>query len=86
MTIDNQEIHVSSAFPYSGETDTNGVTGEFVYTKPGKYEEAKGKIAVVEIKNFKNFPMALVMNIREKKLGRRAVFLQMRAIWSLPQL
>ncbi|MFD2413688.1 PA domain-containing protein [Paenibacillus rhizoplanae] len=66
VTIDNQEIHVSSAFPYSGETDTNGVTGEFVYTKPGKYEEAKGKIAVVEIKNFKNFPMALVMNIREK--------------------
>lgn len=66
VTIDNEDIHVSSAFPYSGETDTNGVTGEFVYTKPGKYEEAKGKIAVVEIKNFKNFPMALVMNIHEK--------------------
>ncbi|WFR60965.1 hypothetical protein P9222_20860 [Paenibacillus amylolyticus] len=66
VIIDNEEIHVSSAFPYSGETDPNGVTGEFVYTKPGEYEEAKDKIAVVEIKNFKNFPMALVMNIREK--------------------
>ncbi|MEK3905301.1 M28 family metallopeptidase [Paenibacillus sp. FSL R7-0179] len=66
VTIDNEDIHVSSAFPYSGETDSNGVTGEFVYTKPGEYEEAKDKIAVVEIKNFKKFPMALVMNIREK--------------------
>lgn len=66
VTIDNEDIHVSSAFPYSGETDSNGVTGEFVYTKPGEYEEAKDKIAVVEIKNFKKFPMSLVMNIREK--------------------
>lgn len=65
VIIDNEEIHVSSAFPYSGETDSNGVTGELVYTKPGKYEEAKGNIAVVEIKNLKNFPMALVMNIRD---------------------
>lgn len=66
ITIDNEEIHVSSAFPYSGETDATGVTGEFVYTKSGEYEEAKGKIAVVEIKNFKKFPIGLVMNIREK--------------------
>ncbi|MEK4006013.1 hypothetical protein [Paenibacillus sp. FSL H3-0333] len=65
VTIDNEEIHVSSAFPYSGETDSNGVAGELVYTKPGEYEEAKGNIAVVEIKNLKNFPMALVMNIRD---------------------
>ncbi|WP_341347872.1 PA domain-containing protein [Paenibacillus sp. FSL H3-0469] len=64
VIIDNQEIHVSSAFPYSGETDSNGVTGELVYTKPGEYEDAKGKIAVVEIKNLKNFPIALVMNLR----------------------
>ncbi|MFF2018482.1 hypothetical protein [Paenibacillus sp. NPDC058177] len=65
LVIDQQPIHVSSAFPYSGETDEKGVTGELVYTKRGDYEQASGKIAVVEIENFKDFPIGIVMNMRD---------------------
>ncbi|MFE4710310.1 hypothetical protein ACFRAM_05495 [Paenibacillus sp. NPDC056722] len=65
LIIDQQPIHVSSAFPYSGETDEKGVTGELVYTKRGDYEQASGKIAVVEIENFKDFPIGIVMNMRD---------------------
>ncbi|MFC3747610.1 hypothetical protein [Paenibacillus sp. GCM10012306] len=65
LLIDQQPIHVSSAFPYSGETDEKGVTGELVYTERGEYEEASGKIAVVEIENLKDFPIGIVMNMRE---------------------
>ncbi|WP_058302981.1 zinc-binding metallopeptidase family protein [Gorillibacterium timonense] len=65
ITIDHQEIHVSSAFPYSGETDEHGVTGEFVITKRGDYDRAIGKIAVVEIENYSHFPIGVVMNMRE---------------------
>ncbi|MDO7908761.1 hypothetical protein Q5741_20465 [Paenibacillus sp. JX-17] len=66
LVIDNQEIHVSSAFPYSGETGEHGVSAELVYTKPGEYDQAKDKIAVIEIKNFKHFPMGMVMNMRKE--------------------
>lgn len=65
LIIDNQKIHVSSAFPYSGETDDNGLNAELVYTKRGDYEKAKGKIAVVEIENFKKFPIGIIMNERD---------------------
>lgn len=65
LRIGQQEIHVSSAFPYSGKTESKGVTGELVYTKRGDYEGASGKIAVVQIENLKNFPIGLVMNMRE---------------------
>ncbi|OMD40319.1 hypothetical protein [Paenibacillus odorifer] len=64
LMIDQQAIHVSSAFPYSGETDEKGVTGELVYTKRGEYGQASGKIAVIEIENFRNFPSGIVMNMR----------------------
>lgn len=65
LMIDQQSIHVSSAFPYSGETDEKGVTGELVYTKRGEYDQASGKIAVIEIENFRNFPSGIVMNMRD---------------------
>ncbi|MFF2910229.1 hypothetical protein [Paenibacillus sp. NPDC057934] len=65
LIIDQQPIQVSSAFPYSGETGEQGVTGELVYTKRGDYEQASGKIAVVEIENFKDFPIGIVMNMRD---------------------
>ncbi|WOO37821.1 PA domain-containing protein [Anaerocolumna sp. AGMB13020] len=64
LYINGEEIHISSAFPYSGETDEKGVTGELVYTTAGKYEKAKGKIAVIEIDNTKKIPLGLVMNER----------------------
>lgn len=65
ITIGHDTIHVSSAFPYSGETPKEGVTGELVYTDPNHYEAAKGKIAVVDIHNFEHFPVRLIMNMRE---------------------
>lgn len=65
ILIDNEEILVSSAYPYSGETEETGVTGELVYTTIGDYENVKGKIVVVEIDNSKTIPMGLVMNERQ---------------------
>ncbi|MFF2090734.1 hypothetical protein [Paenibacillus sp. NPDC058174] len=63
--IDNEKIQVSSAHPYSGETDENGVTGELVFAKRGDYEQAAGKIAVVEIETLKSFPIGIIMNVRD---------------------
>jgi hypothetical protein len=62
--INNIEVPVSSSFPYSGETDKNGLTGELVYTSIGKYDGLNGKIAVVEIDNTKKLPIGLLMNER----------------------
>ncbi|OYP43593.1 hypothetical protein CG709_04365, partial [Lachnotalea glycerini] len=63
--IDNEEVPVSAAYPYSGETDELGVTGELVYTKSGNYVDVKGKIIVVEIDNTKMLPMGFIMNERQ---------------------
>ncbi|TVX91530.1 Zn-dependent exopeptidase M28 [Cohnella terricola] len=62
--IEEDEIRISSVFPYSGVTDDEGVSGELVYTKRGDYTKASGKIAVVEIENIANLPMGLLMNVR----------------------
>lgn len=49
-------VHVSSPFPYSGETDLNGVTAEpvYVFGKHVNYLKAKDKIAVIKVKDFKS--------------------------------
>ena len=65
LYINQEEIHVSSAYPYSGETGDNGVTGKLIYVKNGDYKKAKGNIAVVEIKAIKKLPIGLVMNKRK---------------------
>lgn len=62
--IGGKEVLVSSAYPYSGETDENGVTGELVYTTKDDYKKAKGKIAVIQIDNSKRLPAGLIMNER----------------------
>lgn len=64
LYINGEEVHVSSAYPYSGETGENGVIGELVYTKAGKYDNAKGKIAVIQIDNTSKIPLGIVMNER----------------------
>ncbi|MDW2800798.1 hypothetical protein RZO55_24815 [Clostridium boliviensis] len=64
LTVNQEDIHVSSAYPYSGETDENGITGELIHVKSGNYSKAKGKIAVVEIKKVKKLPIGLIMNKR----------------------
>lgn len=50
------DVHVSSPFPYSGDTDENGVTGELVrvHAKHMGFGIARGKIAVVKVKDFKS--------------------------------
>ena len=70
ITIHNykndEKIEVSSAWPYSGETGPLGVTGELVeiYGKHVNYLPAKGKIALVKVKDLGNIPSALAFNQR----------------------
>jgi hypothetical protein len=66
LWIHNEAVHVSSAYPYSGETDKNGVTGELVYVRKGNYSKASGKIAVIEVKAVKKLPIGLIMNKRSE--------------------
>jgi len=62
LRIDQEEIHVSFAYAYSGETDEKGVTGELIYVQSGEYDKAEGKIAVMEIDVLKDLPHSLIMN------------------------
>jgi hypothetical protein len=50
---DGRTLQVASAFPYSGETSAEGVTAPLVWMgrKPKSLAAAKGKIAVVPVKN-----------------------------------
>ncbi len=61
-----EEIEISSAFPYSGETTDNGVTAElfFVEDKIGGYSGVKGKIAVIEISEVDSLPSELAFDKR----------------------
>ena len=65
LLINQEQIHVSSAYPYSGETDENGITGELIPVRSGNFDKAKGKIAVVEINTVKKLPLGLIMNKQE---------------------
>lgn len=62
LFLNQEEIPIASAYPYSGETDQNGVTGELIRVKNGNYKNAKGKIAVVEISAKNKLPTNLFMN------------------------
>ncbi len=66
--IDGEEkisIPVSSAYPYSGETDENGVTEELVYIKSiADVPKASGKIAVYEIANVNFLPSEIAFDKR----------------------
>ena len=59
-----EEIHVSSPFPYSGETTPFGVTGELVHLvgKHINYGLAHKKIAVVKVKDFKSTYSGVAFN------------------------
>lgn len=63
---DNQiSIPVSSAYPYSGETDENGVTGELVYVdSPADLTKISGKIAVFDISNINFIPSEIAFDKR----------------------
>lgn len=46
-----EEIPTTFYYPYSGETNKDGVSGELIYCGKGKgdFKKAKGKIAIVEV-------------------------------------
>ncbi|WP_459478918.1 zinc-binding metallopeptidase family protein [Clostridium saccharoperbutylacetonicum] len=55
LTIENdfgriEEIPTTFYYPYSGETDKKGVSGELIYCDKGRdFKKARGKIAIVEV-------------------------------------
>ena len=58
-------IPVSSAYPYSGETDENGITEEMVYVKSiADVPKTKGKIAVFNIANINFLPSEIAFDKR----------------------
>lgn len=62
----DKEIHVSSAFPYSGETPPEGVCGEleFVAEKHVGFIVAKDKIAVVNVEELDFLPSEIAFDKR----------------------
>lgn len=66
--IDGDEtinIPVSSSYPYSGETDENGITEELVYIKGlSDVKDVKGKIAVFDVSNINFIPSEIAFDKR----------------------
>lgn len=60
-----EEIPTTFYYPYSGETDEIGVTGELVWCKNNarSFKKAKGKIAVVEV-TIPTLPTSLILKKR----------------------
>ncbi len=64
----NDNVPVSSVFPYSGETDENGITAELVHvTGPIEYINARDKILVVKVNKMDFLPTALAFDRRRAK-------------------
>lgn len=62
---ENINIPVSSAYPYSGETDEDGITQELVYVKDiTDIPKTTGKIAVFEVSNVKFIPSEVAFDKR----------------------
>lgn len=64
--LDGEEkisVPVSSAYPYSGETDENGITEELVYVKDvTDIPKTTGKIAVFEVSNVNFIPSEIAFD------------------------
>ncbi|MBR4049370.1 MAG: hypothetical protein IKK09_02630 [Clostridia bacterium] len=59
------DIPVSSAYPYSGETDADGITEELVYVKSVKdIPKTTGKIAVFNVANINFLPSEIAFDKR----------------------
>ena len=63
-----ENVHISSVFPYSGETDETGIQAPLQYIKEKHigFAAAKNKIAVVKIEELDFLPSTLAFNIRNK--------------------
>ncbi|MGN0468849.1 MAG: hypothetical protein ACI4GY_09010 [Acutalibacteraceae bacterium] len=58
-------IPVSSAYPYSGQTDENGITEELVYIdNANDFVKANGKIAVYNVSNINFLPSEIAFDKR----------------------
>lgn len=58
-------IPVSSAYPYSGETEKDGITQELVYIKGiSEIADVKGKIAVFDVSNINFLPSEIAFDKR----------------------
>ena len=66
LTVDGEEIGVSSPFHYSGLTPEEGVTARLcaVYNNPLDFQRARGKIAVCRIKNLSAISSRVAFNKR----------------------
>lgn len=70
LTIENgdgsiEEIPTTFYYPYSGQTDKCGVSGELIYCGKGKgnFNKAKGKIAIIEVA-IPSLPSSLILKKR----------------------
>lgn len=63
-----ENVHISSVFPYSGETPDGGITAplHYVHEKHIGFPAAKDKIAVVKIEELDFLPSTLAFHIRNK--------------------
>lgn len=63
---EDEELEVTSAWPYSGETEEVGITAEIVeiFGKHINYLPAKGKIALVKVKDLEKVPTGFAFNQR----------------------
>lgn len=61
-----EDVHISSVFPYSGETPERGITAELFYVsdKIGGFNGVKDKIAVIEISEIDSLPSELAFDKR----------------------
>ncbi len=66
LTIDGESIAIASAFPYSGVTGEEGVTGELIEIANNAfgYIQAHGKIGVVHIKNLSKISSKIAFDKR----------------------
>lgn len=61
-----EDIHISSVFPYSGETPERGITAELFHVsdKIGGFNGVKDKIAVIEISEVESLPSEVAFDKR----------------------
>lgn len=62
----NENIEIASVWPYSGQTDENGITAQIVeiFGKHINYLPARGKIALVKVKDLEKVPTGFAFNQR----------------------
>lgn len=64
----DKDVHISSVFPYSGETDENGITAELSLITDQRlgFLGLAGKIAVVKIDEMNFLPSTIAFHIRNR--------------------